>query len=235
MFIAAGKIHVHMQLCFDYCTSQSLPQLLNWIQPQVSRKAKRWFFFNFDHKTVGHVKGIAFPENRKACSVHYCYHRMIHTSNTLVSYMKYQSHTGQLSLLSQRQHRNCNIFTLVNREKTFPGLCRFDLRVVCILLQCFFFQKTAKSYDSYAQTYTHGHTLVHTYKQKHKSLWPPSLPSSPAALDQASFLQLQNTEKWLWSHVALFSSSLSHFKPQNTTEKAASFWQTLLGVHLLTC
>lgn len=86
------------------------------------------------------------------------------------------------------------VYLLWLTEKNFflDSTARGCTLPVGFFLFCFF-QKTRKSYDSYAQTYTHGHT--HTYKQRHKSLWPPSLPPSPAVLDQAFFLHLQNTEK----------------------------------------
>lgn len=148
---------------------------------------------NFNREIGKRYVWMAFPGNPKMCFVitGCCIH------NTSI---KYKSYTGQF--LAQTQHSNYCIFTLVNREKLFlDSTARGCTLPVGFFLFCFF-QKTRKSYDSYAQTYTHGHT--HTYKQRHKSLWPPSLPPSPAVLDQAFFLHLQNTEKWLWSHVALF-------------------------------
>ena len=229
MCIATGKTFACMKYCFDYCFSQSLPQS----ESKFEFWRKSTCDFNSSHffcckgvKTEKTLISEATTGTTKTCSVHFLYHRMIYTSNTVASYIRYQSHTGQLwsFLFWKSQH---------NYWKSFLGLCRFGFKAGCLFSSL----PVKKSFDFFAQTYTQCiGAQNYTHKQRHKSLLPHSLPSSPTALDQASFSTSTEHRGMTVVPWTLFSFCLSQFKPQNTIEEAASvFEKTLLGVHLLTC
>lgn len=180
---------------------------------------------NFNREIGKRYVWMAFPGNPKMCFVitGCCIH------NTSI---KYKSYTGQF--LAQTQHSNYCIFTLVNREKLFSGLNCKRMYTACGFFFVLFFSENKKIIwllcpDIHTWPYTH----IQTEAQIPLASQPASFPC--CAWSGVLSSSAEHREMTVVPCSLVFYPCLFLFKPQNTTEKAASFWQTLLGVHLLTC
>lgn len=103
-----------------------------------------------------------------------------HPSNVLhLCCLTWKINYGQLCFTSETLLYNYSILTLVNRLilKIKLFLDSSELAQGQIFFFFFSFRKTVKSYDSYAQTYTHGQTHTRTHTQTEAQI---PLASQPA-------------------------------------------------------